>query len=124
MTADHLLGHPPHYGVDAESAPLPGDVRVKDHLQEKVAQLAGQRVVVLEVDGLGHFVGFFDGHGLDARMGLLAVPGTSPRGAQARDQANEVLEEAARVDGRGFHGPMIDEGSTWISGGCGASAPR
>ena len=103
MPADHLLGDPLDHAVDVKSPAFSGHVRVEDHLQQKVAQLTGQGLVVLKVDGLRDLVGFLDGHRLHARVGLLAVPGAAPGSPQPRDEPHEIHEEPARLLGRWFH---------------------
>ena len=66
---------------------------VEDDLEQQVAELAAQLVVVSLVDGVGHLVGLLDRHRLDALVGLLAVPRAAARGAQAGDQLDESGEQ-------------------------------
>ena len=100
VASNHLVRDAPDHLLDAEGPALPGDVGMEDDLQEQVAQLGGQLVVVAVVDGLGHLVGLLDRHGLHALVGLLAVPGTAAGGAQAGDQLDEAGE--GETGGRGL----------------------
>ena len=52
------------------------DLSIEDDVQEQVAQLLGDVMHVVRQDGVGQFVGFFDGVGAEGIDGLFAVPGT------------------------------------------------
>ena len=102
-----------------EGPALLGDVGVEDDLQQQVAELAGELVVVLLVDGVGDLVGLLDRHRLDALVGLLAVPRAAAGGAQARDQLDEAGEELAGL-GRGGGGLDPGHGGIFPSNGSAA----
>src|SRR4029450_2126478 len=72
--------------------------------------LALELAVVLAVDRLHDLVGFLDDGRLQALVRLLAVPGTAPRRAQARDQLDEPGERGScLLFGHGLFSP--DEAS-------------
>jgi hypothetical protein len=48
---------------------------VKHHLQEQVAELLAEIIVILALDGVGDLVGLLDRIGLDRIEILLDVPG-------------------------------------------------
>ena len=68
---------------------------VEQDLQKQIAQLPAKFVPIAGVDGLQHFVGFFQRVGLDGVEGLLAIPGTAARGSQARHDGDGALESLA-----------------------------
>ena len=80
MPVDQLVRQPVEHVVDGEVLLFGRHFGVEEHLQQQVAEFAGQLVPVAGIDGLQHLVGFFQGVGLDGVEGLLAVPGTSARG--------------------------------------------
>jgi hypothetical protein len=105
VPAHHLVGHPGDDVGDGE-APLPGgDLRMEDDLEKEVAQLARQLGVVPFVDGLEDLVGLLDGHGLEALVGLLAVPRAASGRAQPGDQPDEPCEVGTGIGfvGHGGH---------------------
>ena len=96
MAAHHLGRDPFHHLRHVEAALVRGDLGVDDDLQQEVAQLAGEVLVVAALDRLHHLVGLFDRHGLEALVGLLPVPWAAARRPQPRDQGHEGLEGGAR----------------------------
>jgi len=63
------------------------------HLEQQVAQLALQVIEVATFDGVGDFVGLFQGVRDDARVGLLDVPRAPVlRVAQAIHQVQQVFK--------------------------------
>ena len=76
-------------------APLVGlDLRQEDALEEQVADLAAQRVVIGAVDRVEHLVGFFE-HERPQRLNrLLAIPRAAAGPAQPRHDVDEALELA------------------------------
>ena len=95
MAIDQLVGQPIEHVVDGEALLLGRHLGIEEHLQQQVAELAGQLVPIARVDGFDHLVGFFQGVGLDGVEGLLAVPGTSARAAQPRHDRYGALESFA-----------------------------
>ena len=95
MAVDQLVGEPVENVVDGEMLLFVGHFGVKEHLQEQVAEFAGQLVPVAGIDGLEHLVGLFEGVGLDGVEGLLAVPGASAGCAQPRHDGDGALKSFA-----------------------------
>ena len=59
---------------DVEVARFGADFGVEDDVQQQVAQFLGDVVHVVRQDGVGQFIGFFDGIGPQAVHRLFAVP--------------------------------------------------
>ena len=95
MPVHQLVRQPVEHVVDGEALLFRRHLGVEEHLQQQVAKLAGQLVPVARVDGLQHFVGFFQRVGLDGVEGLLAVPGTSAGAAQPRHDGHGALKSFA-----------------------------
>ena len=60
----------------------------------------GQGRAIVLIDRIHHFIGLLDDIRLEIGQGLLAIPWTAVRSAQAGHQADEVVEGA-------FHGPIL-----------------
>ena len=105
--------------LQPERPALLGDAGVEDDLEQQVAELAGELLVVLLVDGVGDLVGLLDRHRLDGLVGLLAVPRAAAGGAQAGDQLDEAGEELA---GLGRRGGGLDPGHGGIFPSNGSAA--
>jgi len=80
-----------------EVARLGGHLGIKEHLQEQIAELVLQVWPGAAFDGVEDLVGLFEGMLLDGVEGLLAVPGTASRPAQARHDGDSFGEGAAPV---------------------------
>ena len=76
--------------LDGEAARLCRELRVKQDLQEDIAELLAQRVDVVSVNGLQHFVGLLEETVPKGTMVLLAVPRTALRAAQSRHEGHQV----------------------------------
>jgi micrococcal nuclease len=100
MAADHLLGHVLRDILKRELPRLRGNIGMKDHLVQHVTQLFEQFIAVTGLDRLHEFVGLLDEVLHERLMGLLAIPGASPRSAQARKHGDELVELWIRA-GRG-----------------------
>ena len=50
---------------------------VKYHLQQEIAEFVAQIIEIAARDGIGDFIGFFDGVGNDGGEGLFEIPGTA-----------------------------------------------
>ncbi len=93
VTADHLVDDGPGDVVKGEGALFLRHPGVEDHLEEEVAQLVAQVGQVAPLDGVGHFIGLFDGVGGDGGEGLLQVPGAAVlRVAEAGHDVEELLQ--------------------------------
>ena len=94
MATDHLVRKPVEDIRHGELAKLAGDLAVKHHLKQQVAQLFDQMVPRTLVDGLEHLVGFFEEVGLQRRACLLAVPratAVTPEASHEREKGIEAV---------------------------------
>ncbi|MNN07168.1 hypothetical protein D3C81_1199860 [compost metagenome] len=93
MAAHQLVGNAVDHLVETEALLFAGQLRVVDDLEQQVAELLAQVGEVATLDGVGDFIGFFQGVGDDARVVLLQVPRAAMlRIAQARHQVQQVVE--------------------------------
>jgi hypothetical protein len=99
------MGMPPNQLVgdrldrigDREVAGLVFELRDEDRLEQEVAELLAQRVVVLVVDRFEQLVRFLE-HVLLQRVDrLLAVPRASTRCTQGRHDVDEAYELACGI---------------------------
>ncbi len=74
MAADQFFAHAGRHVVEIEQAHFFGDARMKNHLEQQVAQFLLQVAQIVALDGIGHLVGFLDGVGRDGIEGLFLVP--------------------------------------------------
>ena len=77
MAAAELLVDPAQDVGDGEEAGLVRHLGVKDDLEGEVAELLFQLGRIVLVDGLQDLVGLLQQVRLDARVGLLAIPGAA-----------------------------------------------
>jgi hypothetical protein len=69
---------------DCEMPSLGFELREKHRLEQEVAELFAERVVVVPVDRLEDFVGFLEHERLQRVDRLLAIPRTAVRGPEPR----------------------------------------
>ena len=97
MAADHLLGDMAGDGLEIEGVAFFCEPRVKDDLEQQVAQLVLEGVEVVLRDGVGDLVGFLDGVRRDGRKILFAIPGAAAVGiAQPVHDGEEFFEGGHR----------------------------
>src|SRR5690606_36178989 len=84
-------------GLGVERAALLGEHDLEGEVEEEVAELAGQGVVILFGDGVRDLVGLFEQVGEQGRRCLRRVPGAV--GAQEPDEVERAVE--ARPAGGG-----------------------
>ena len=89
MPPDELVGHGPHRVGEIEAAGLGRDLRLKDALEQHVAELAAEAVEIAAVDRLQRFVRFFEQERPQRLGRLLAIPGTAVPRPQGVHRANE-----------------------------------
>ena len=65
--------------LEIELARLAGDLRVKHHLEQQIAQLFLEMLEVSSLDGVGNLVRLLDRVGRNAREGLLPIPRAATR---------------------------------------------
>ena len=95
-------------------------LRIKEHLQQEVAQLPGQLLPIAVVNGFQDFVSLFQGVALDGVKGLLAVPRAPSGSAQPGHDGDSFLEFLA--GGHRFNVSPATGPSTQRA--LGASSPR
>ena len=81
VAAHQLLDQTGCHLVDAERRAfvLLRDPRLERHLQQQVAELFANVVMVARLDGLDDFVSLLEEVGHQALLGLLSVPGAAAR---------------------------------------------
>ena len=89
VAADHFVVNFADDVVDGEAALFGGDLRVEKDLEEEVAEFFGEFGVVVGVEGVKDFVGFFDEVGAEGGVGLFAVPGATAGGAETDHDSGE-----------------------------------
>ncbi len=92
MPADQFFGDGVQRIVDAKLAFFGRHLGEEDGLQHQVAQLFGQTRPIALVDGVKHFVGFFEQIRFDGVEILFAIPGAAAGSAQPRHDADQALK--------------------------------
>src|SRR6266849_606519 len=100
VAADELGDELPADLFKIKRAALARELAMKYHLQEQVAQLLDQLMVVTRLDRVHQLVHFFDGVEAQAHVVLLAVPGAAARGTQPGHYAEQAVDRWAVF----FHG--------------------
>ena len=103
MPVHQLAREPVENVIDGKRSLLFRHLRIEEHLQQQVAEFAGEFVPVAIVDGFEDFVGLFQRVGLDGVEGLLAIPGAASRSPQALHDGDCAFETFA---GRGHWQPL------------------
>ena len=88
VAANHFLVNFADDIGDVEAILFAGNLGVEQDLKEKVAEFFGKFGVVVSVQGLENFVGFFDEVRAQGGVGLFAVPWTSAGGAEVGHDAD------------------------------------
>jgi len=91
VAADELVGQFAGDGLEIEGSPLAGELGVEEDMEEDVAQLLLEGVVIALVNGLEELVDLLKDHGAEGAMRLLPVPRTTARAAQASHDPGEGL---------------------------------
>jgi hypothetical protein len=78
--------------MDVKKTGFPGQLGMKDRLEEQVPQFLPQVLKIPSVNRFQDFVCFFQQIGFQGIVGLLPVPGATVRPSQARHDFNEFLE--------------------------------
>ncbi len=112
VTPDHFFVHFTDHVADGEAAFFCRDLRVKHDLEQKIAHLFGEFVVVAALERVQNFIGLFNQIGPERRVGLLAIPRAAVRSAKTRLQSHQFLEPGARGQRVSLDG---------FSGGCRAA---
>src|SRR5262245_45968541 len=114
MPADHFVGETRQHSGHVELTAFGGDLRVKNDLEQEVAELLLQRRRVGGLDGLEDFVGFFDEERFQGYPRLLAIP----RAPAGFPEPSHDLEEPFEVSaGRLGHDRFLSV-SDYTAGVC------
>ncbi len=98
VPADHLVRHGADHILKGEMPGFLSHLRVKDRLEEKVAQLSLQLIIGLPFDGVGDLIGFLDRVGGDGGEILFHVPRTTAlRVTQAAHDFQQALDTRIAV---------------------------
>jgi hypothetical protein len=92
MASHELVRERANDVFDREGVLFRPNLRMKDDLQEHVAQLFTQPHDIRMVDRLQHFIGFLHQIGLQRLMSLLPIPGTPIRRPQPRHQLHQIVK--------------------------------
>ena len=93
---------------NVERAGFAGHVRVKQDLQQQIAQFFRQILGASLFDCVENFVGLLDQVGSEGYVGLLAVPGAAAGGAQAGLDGDQIFKEIPDALPCGFCGDGHD----------------
>ena len=102
VAADHFVVNLADDVVDGKAVLFGGDLRVKEDLEEEVAQFFGEFGVVVGVKSVEDFVGFFDEVGAESGVSLFPITGTATGSTQAGHDGSKFGEGEPGVWGRGF----------------------
>ena len=94
VATDELAVDGGQYVGDVEVAGGAGDVGVKGHLDQNVAQFLGQFRRIAPVNGLQRFVALLQQVAFQGFVGLLSIPRAAAGAAQAGHNVNKGLEFA------------------------------
>ena len=92
VTSDEFLRHVTEHIVDIEPVLFLRDFRVHHNEQEKIAQFFAEIWAVIRAHRSGYFVSLFNQGGQKRLMRLFAVPGTTARRPQFRDDLAEFVK--------------------------------
>ena len=100
VAADQLAVQAGDHIRDGKVAGLARHLGIKEHLQQKVAQLLAQIAPMPALDGIEDLVAFLEGIFPDGVEALLAIPGAAIGTAQAGHDAHGFGEKCSRIGGR------------------------
>src|SRR4051812_11865941 len=100
MPVNELVRQSVKHVIDREMFLLVGHLRVEEHLQQEVSELARKLIPVAIVDRLQNFVRLFERVWLYGIEGLLPVPRASARRPQTCHDRNRAFETISRISHR------------------------
>jgi hypothetical protein len=100
MPPDHFFMNGANHVGNVETTGFRGDLRMKGHLKEKIAQLFDKFLVVATLQRVQHLVSLFDEIRSQRVMGLLAVPRAATWIAQTLLNRDQFLKPVARREAR------------------------
>ena len=77
MTANQFVANGADTVVKGKTALFFTDLAIKHHLKQQISQFIGQFIDSATLDGVSHFIGFFQCVRHYALIGLRLVPGTA-----------------------------------------------
>ena len=92
VTAHEFVGNSSCDIVERVASGFLGEFAVKDHLQEQVAEFFHEVFVVLTLNGVDRFVGFFDEVRNERGVRLLRIPGAATGCAEAVHDGTEAVD--------------------------------
>jgi hypothetical protein len=95
MPTDHLRVNVVDDVADIEAAGFTRNFRVKNNLEQEIAEFAHKVLRIAGIEGIEDFVCFLNQIAPKRVVRLLAIPGTSARGPQSRLQRDQALEKRA-----------------------------
>src|SRR5688572_23169244 len=95
MPANQLVADGIDRVGDRELAALVGNLRQKNRLEQKIAQLLAELRGAAAVNRLEDLVGFLEHKGTKRRLRLLAIPRTAVRGSQRSHDLDQAVETIA-----------------------------
>ena len=100
VAADQLAVEARDHIRDGEVPGLARHLRIKEHLQQQIAQLLAKILPMPALDGVEDLVAFLKGIFPDGVEALLAIPGAAIGAAQPGHDAHCFGEKCSRIDGR------------------------
>ena len=97
VPSDELLSDRPQAIRDREPPGIRLYLRKEDPLEDQIADLAAERVVICAIDRVEHFVRLLEHESSQRFNRLLVVPRTAARSAQPRHDVYERLKLASRA---------------------------
>ena len=80
------------HAVQVKTSAFPLHLRMEGHLEQHVSQLLPEMLAAALVDGLHRLVGLLQKIAADGLVGLLRVPGASPRGSEDSYNFLQILD--------------------------------
>jgi hypothetical protein len=92
MASDQLLHYGAHAVIECEPPFFARHLRMKNHLQQQIAELLAKICVIAGVDRRSDFVGFFDDTLAERSVVLLPVPRASIGSPETGHNAEQLLQ--------------------------------
>ena len=107
VAADQLTVQPGDHIRNGEVTRLARHLRIKEHLQQQIAQLLAKVGPIPPLDGVEDLVAFLQRIFPDAVEALLAIPGAAIGTAQPGHDAHCFGEKRSRIGAMGQHCKLI-----------------
>ena len=93
MPPDQFVSYPGNDAGNVESTCFAGDISVKQHLKEEIAQLLLEFCGVAPLDGVENLVSFLNEIAAKCLVSLLAIPRTAAGCPESRLDRDQFLKE-------------------------------